>query len=201
MSTQILSFDNFGALEIHLRSLKSKYAELIKKYEETLGGILRETSRTANPKAQKVQEKWALDMQQALASAKDKKVGSKASSPPKKPAATKEKPEAPAGEWIALDPMSVFVGPKSRGMAEIYFDTVNVLRENIGKINLALSICNTLKAKAATSGSASLIVSFVSDIPTKMVLKPADENTAKKYSMTFNFAVQAMPATQSLAVK
>jgi hypothetical protein len=194
-STQILSFDNFGALEIHLRSLKGKYAELIKKYEETLGGILRETSRTANPKAQKVQEKWALDMQQALASAKDKKVGK--APPPKKPASNpKEKQEAPAGEWVALDPMSVFVGAKSRGMAEIYFDTINVLRENTGKINLALSICNTLKAKAATSGSASLIVSFVNDIPTKMVLKPADENMAKKYSMTFNFAV---PVAQTLA--
>ena len=104
--------------------------------------------------------------------------------------------EAPTGEWVALDPMSVFVGPKSRGMAEIYFDTINVLRENTGKINLALSICNTLKAKAATSGSASLIVSFVNDIPIKMVLKPADENMAKKYSMTFNFAV---PVAQTLA--
>ena len=41
MSTQILSFDNFGALETHLRSTKTRYAELIKKYEETLGSILR----------------------------------------------------------------------------------------------------------------------------------------------------------------
>jgi hypothetical protein len=195
-STQILTFDNFGALEIHLRSLKSRHAELIKKYEEALGSILRETSRVANPKAQKVQEKWAVDMQQALASAKDKKVGAKASPPAKKPAAAKEKPEAPAGEWIALDPMSVFVGPKNRGMAEIYFDTINALRDNTGKINLALSICNTLKAKAATSGSTSLIVSFVNDIPAKMVLKPTDEGMAKKYSMTFSFAV---PVAQALA--
>ena len=47
-STQVLSFDNFGALENHLRSLKSRYGDLIKKYEETLGSILRETS-TSKP--------------------------------------------------------------------------------------------------------------------------------------------------------
>jgi hypothetical protein len=87
-------------------------------------------------------------------------------------------------------------------MAEIYFDTINILRDNVAKINLALSVCSALKAKAATAGSTSLIVSFVNDIPTKVMLKPANAKELKKYTMAFSFAVPSMPsAAKSLAVK
>jgi hypothetical protein len=208
LATQILSFENFGSLEAHLRMLKSKYNDMIKKYEETLGYILRDT-RAVSPKTQKVQEKWALDMQRAMASsakAANAKVATKKEE--KKPSSKmfgkgkdkdSEKKEAENSlEWIALDPMSIFVGPKNRGLAEIYFDTINVLRENINKINLALSICSTLKAKAASAGSASLIVSFVNDIPTKVLLKSADDGGAKKYTMAFSFAV---PNAQTMSLK
>jgi hypothetical protein len=205
MATQILSFENFGSLEAHLRMLKSKYNDMIKKYEETLGYILRDT-RAVSPKTQKVQEKWAQDMQRAMASSAKATAGKVAAkkeekkSPPKMFGKGKgkdsEKENENSLEWIALDPMSIFVGPKNKGLAEIYFDTINVLRENISKINLALSICSTLKAKAASAGSASLIVSFVNDIPTKVLLKSADDGKDKKYTMAFSFAV---PSAQKMS--
>ncbi|MGH9992292.1 MAG: hypothetical protein ACREAZ_06570, partial [Nitrososphaera sp.] len=111
----------------------------------------------------------------------------------------KEKQGGAVGEWVTLDPMSVYVGPKNRGLAEIYFDTINILKEYVGKINLALSICSAVKAKAAMSGNTSLVVSFVNDIPTKVLLKSADDSASKKYTMSFSFAVPSMPpAAQSL---
>ena len=62
---QILSFDNFGALETHIRILKSKYADMIKGYEETLGFILRDT-RPSTTKSSQLQQKWSEEMQAAL---------------------------------------------------------------------------------------------------------------------------------------
>jgi hypothetical protein len=203
-STQILSFDNFGALENHLRVLKNRYNDLIRKYEETLGYLLRDT-RPAGPKGQKVQQKWSQDMQLALTNSKAssntnivvaKKEEHHTNIMNKLPFGSikgKEKQDASSSEWISLDPMSIFVGSKNKGLAEIYFDTINSLRDTISKINLALSICSTLKAKAATTGNTSLVVSFVNDVPTKVLLKPTDKNAAKKYSMAFSFAIPAMP--------
>jgi hypothetical protein len=193
--TYILSFDNFSGLENHLNVLKNKYNEMIKSYEETLGYILRDT-KTGGSKVQKVQQQWALDMQRAMTSpsAKDKNIV-KQESKPKTFGNGKdknlEKPEA-VGEWINLDAMSLFVGPKNRGLAEIYFDTVNILKENVTKINMALSICSTLKAKAAAASGASLVVSFVNDLPTKVVLKAVKDAGQKKYSMAFTFAVPSI---------
>ena len=61
---------------------------------------------------------------------------------------------------------------------------------------------NTLKAKAATAGSTSLVVAFVNDIPTKVMLKPIRAGQAKKYSMVFSFAAPSMPvAAKSFIVK
>ena len=204
-ATQILSFDNFAALETHLRALKARYGDMVKKYEETLGHILRDV-RPVSAKGQKVQEKWTLDMQQALANSKAGPKGkvvaagavAKKEQKPKMTFGSSGKDKQPdgSGEWIALDPMSIFVGQKVRGMAEIYFDTINTLRENVSKINQALSICSALKAKAAASGSASLVVAFVNDIPTKVMVKPVDEGAAKKYAMTFSFTV---PSVQQAA--
>lgn len=212
IATQVLSFENFGALESHLKMLKNKYGDMIKKYEETLGFILRDTKPTS-AKTQKVQEKWALEMQRtmaATAAAKGTQLAKKEESKPKLPFGMslgkakdneKDKPDS-TGEWISLDPMSLFIGQKSRGLAEIYFDTINILRENMGKINAALAVCSALKAKAATAGSTSLVVSFVNDVPTKVMLKPLRDGSSKKYTMAFSFAVQSMPsAAKSLAVK
>lgn len=196
--TQILSFENFGALETHLRVIKGRYNDMIKKYEETLGYILRDIKQPRS-KTQKVQEKWAADMQRAMASsaktAKVTKKEEKKSPAPKLFGKAKEdKKQENVLEWITLDPMSVFIGQRNKGLAEIYFETINALRENTNKINLALSICSTLKAKAASAGSASLIVSFVNDVPTKVLLKSTNEGGVKKYSMTYSFAVPSTPA-------
>jgi hypothetical protein len=212
IATQILSFENFGALENHLRSLRSRYNDLIKKYEETLGFILRDTKPTS-AKSQKVQEKWALEMQRAMASTAavtkgNQQLAKKEESKPKMFGGSgkdKDKDKGnlgdDSGEWIPLDPMSLFIGKKNRGLAEIYFDTINTLRENVAKINTALSVCSALKAKAATAGSTSLVVSFVNDIPTKVVLKPLRDDGSKKYTMAFSFAVPSMPpAAKSLVV-
>jgi hypothetical protein len=193
-SIQILSFDNFGALENHLRLLKIKYNEMIKNYEETLGFILRDT-RPSTIKGQQTQDRWSAEMQQALSGADEKtKPGMHRKDDGKKMfGGNKEKRDPSLGEWVALEPVSIFVGPKNKGMAEVYFDTVNMLKENVGKLNMALSICSAVKAKAAMSGNTSLLVSFVNDIPTKIVLRSSDEAQAKRYGMSFSFAVPSMP--------
>jgi hypothetical protein len=72
----------------------------------------------------------------------------------------------------------------------------------VAKINSALSVCSALKAKAATAGSTSLVVSFVNDIPTRVMLKPVRDDGSKKYTMAFSFAVPSMPsAARTLALK
>jgi hypothetical protein len=209
MANQVLSFESFAALENHLRALKNKYSDMIKKYEETLGYILRDTKPTSL-KTQKVQQEWAVEMQRALTSrstaAKDTKMVKKEESKPKLfgngngKGKQNERPEG-SGEWINLDPMSLFIGPKSQGLAEIYFDTINVLKENIDKINSALSVCTALKAKATSAGSTSLVVSFINDIPTKVQIHSSKDNK-KKYAMAYSFAVPSMPSSaRSLVLK
>jgi hypothetical protein len=207
MATQVLSFENFGALESHLRVLKNRYNDMIKKYEETLGFILRD-SKPTSAKSQKVQEKWALEMQRAMTTtamaAKSKQIVKKEENKPKMFGNGKDNEDKPesSGEWISLDPMSLFIGQKNRGLAEIYFDTINILRDNVAKINSALSVCSALKAKAATAGSTSLVVSFINDIPTKVLLKPVRDDGSKKYTMAFSFAVPSIPsAARTLALK
>ena len=195
---EILAYDNFGALETHLRILKAKYNDMIKSYEETLGFILRDT-RPSTIKNQQLQQKWTEEMAEAL-NAKEEapKQGAKKDDG-KKMFGSKGKGDPSLGEWVSLDPISIFVGPKNKGMAEIYFETINMLRENIGKITQALSICGAVKAKAAMSGNTSLLVSFVNDIPTKVVLRSSEETMTKKYAMSFSFAVPSMPpAAQSI---
>jgi hypothetical protein len=208
IATEILSFENFSALEHHLRGLRNKYNETIKKYEETLGFILRDT-KPNSLKTQRVQEKWALEMQRAMtstAASRGKQIVKKEESKPKLfgngKDKDKDKPLDGSGEWVPLDPMSLFIGKKSRGLAEIYFDTISNLQENVAKITAALSVCSALKAKAATSGSTSLVVSFVNNIPTKVVLKPLRDDGSKRYALAFSFAVPSLPAaTQSLALR
>ena len=192
---EILAFDNFGALETHLRILRAKYNDMIKSYEETLGFILRDT-RPSTIKSQQLQEKWSEEMQQAInAKHEPSKPGAGKKEDGKKSFGSKGKGDPSLGEWVSLDPMSVFVGPKNKGMAEIYFEVINMLQENVGKLNLALSVCGAVKAKAAMSGNTSLLVSFVNDIPTKAVLRSSEETMTKKYAMSFSFAVPSMPPT------
>ena len=194
--TQILSFENFIGLENYLRMIKNKQTEMIKNYEETLGYILRDT-KAASVKGQKVQQQWALDMQRAIAipSAKDNKIVKKEENKSKMFGNGKDKandkPES-SGEWITLEPMSLFVGPKNKGLAEVYFDAINLLKDNVGKLNTALSVCSSLRARAAAASSTSLVVSFVNDLPTKIVLKSMKGSEQKKYSMAFTFAVPSM---------
>ena len=194
--TQILSFENFVGLENYLRMIKNKQTDMIKNYEETLGYILRDT-KAASVKGQKVQQQWALDMQRAIAvpSAKDNKIVKKEENRSKMFGNGKdknnEKPES-SGEWITLEPMSLFVGPKNKGLAEVYFDAINLLKDNVGKLNTALSVCSSLRARAAAASSTSLVVSFVNDLPTKIVLKSMKGSEQKKYSMAFTFAVPSM---------
>jgi hypothetical protein len=197
---QILSFENFNAFEAHLRLLKGKYNDAINRYEETLGFVLRDNKPVAQ-KSQVQQQRWAEEMQEALAVSDPKSRSISVKDDNKKIFGTKDKDkhDGSAGEWVSLEPMSVFVGPKNKGLAELYFDTINMLRENMGRITLALSICQAVKAKAALSGNTSLVVSFVNDIPTKVLLRPSDASLAKKYTMSFSFAVPSMPpAPQSV---
>lgn len=190
---QIIAFDNFGALETHLRILRNKYSEMVKSYEETLGFILRDNRPSSN-KSQ-VWQKWSEEMQEAMEEKQENsRPGMGKKDEGKKMFGGKDKADPALGEWVMLEPMSVFIGPKNKGMAEIYFETINMLKDNIGKLNLALSVCSAVKAKAAMSGNASLLVAFVNDIPTKLVLRSSDETSAKKYAMSFTFAVQGMPA-------
>ena len=210
IATQVLSFENFGALERHLNMIKNRYSDMIKKYEETLGFVLRDTKPTST-KSQKVQEKWALDMQRALtpttATAKGTQLAKKEESKPKlfgngngkDKGKEKDQPDS-SGEWVPLDPMSLFIGQKTRGLAEIYFDTINILRENLMKINSAISVCSTLRAKAAMASSTSLVVSFVNDVPTRVMLKPQRDGETKKYAMAFSFAVPTLPAAAPKSV-
>ena len=207
MANQVLSFESFAALENHLRAIKNKYTDMIKKYEETLGYILRDTKPTSL-KTQQVQHQWAVEMQRSLtakSAATNTKMVKKEDGKPKLfgngngKDKQNEKPEN--GEWINLDPMSLFIGPKNQGLAEIYFDTINVLRENIAKINSALSVCIALKAKATSTGTTSLIVAFINDIPTKVQIQSSKDNK-KKYTMAYSFAVPSMPSgARSLALK
>jgi hypothetical protein len=193
---QILSFDNFGALENHLRLLRVKYTDMIKSYEETLGFILRDT-RPSTVKSQQMQQRWSEEMQQALNAEEEKPkqgLAMKKDDNKKMFGGNKGKGDPALGEWVALEPMSVFVGPRNKGMAEIYFDTINMLRDNLGKITMALSICGAVKAKAAMSGNTSLLVSFVNDVPSKIVLRSAEDTQVKKYAMSFSFAVPSLPA-------
>lgn len=213
IGTQVLSFENFGTLESYLRALKNEYNDRIKKYEETLGYLLRDTSQT-NSKNQKIQTRWALEIQRSIATrtnanGKSPAAVTIAKKIPKDnhvstfPLSSKlfnnvrskdnnEKEES--SEWIQLEPISIFIGAKNKGLAELYFDTINTLKEDVIKINSALAICSTLKVKAASAGSASLMVSFINDIPARVMFNSSKDGESKKYTMAFSFAVPSVSA-------
>jgi hypothetical protein len=186
-----MSFDNFAALESYLKAIKVSYEEATRKYEEILGGILRDSKTGASSK--KMQDRWIYEIQQSLA-AKDPKAHQQLL----KKESSKDKQALGTGEWVMLDPLSVFVGMKSRGIAELYFDVISELREILSKISLAISVVTKLKLKASTMGNSSLIVSFANDIPNKIVLK-TNKQAIEKYSVVYNFAIaSAVPAAKSM---
>ena len=196
-ATQILSFENFGSLERHLNAVKNKYTDMIKNYEETLGYLLRDT-KVGGKGQQKVQQKWALEMQRAMAptpAAKDGRIVKKDDGKNKMFGNGKdnknEKLEI-SGEWVNIDPISLFIGPKNKGLAEVYFDAVNLLKENVNKLTMAISVCSSLRARSSAASSTSLIVSFVNDLPTRIVLKPAKDSGQKKYTLAFSFAIPSV---------
>jgi hypothetical protein len=203
---QIHSFENFGTLHDHMQALKSKYSDLLQTYEQVLGKILRAPPEDGSD-AQNDRQEWAQEIRISLAgrgnsSIKDKgkdkeKKSDKANEKDKKQISLfksfgKEKgkqAEEDSANWIQLDPISIFVGKKNKGLAELYFDSVNQLKESLGRIEKAISICDILKARTTMGSNVSIIVSFVNDIPVKVVLKQKDKSELKKYSFTSDFMV------------
>ena len=185
-----MSFDNFAALESHLKAARATYEEAAKKYEEILGGILRDTKTGGSSK--KVQDRWVYDIKESLA-AKDPKERQQI-----KKESSKDKQAHGTGEWVMLDPLSIFVGMKNRGIAELYFEVISELRESVSKITMAIAVVAKLKLKATTGANGSLIVSFANDVPKKVVLKSGGQ-AAEKYSVVYNFAIAATrPMNKSL---
>ena len=179
-STQILSFDNFAALESHLKATHDKYEQAIRRYEEVLGDVLREFK--PNQSKGKVQEQWAQNIRQALNS-KDAKRKNK----PVK-LGKNQKDADSAEEWVSLDPVSVFIGRTGRGTAELYFEAINQLREDLSKLNSAISMATRLKTKSSSAGSAALLVSMINDIPNKIVVK-ASSDEKKRFSISCELVV------------
>jgi hypothetical protein len=183
LSTQVLTFDNFGGLETHLQVLLTHYKETATKCREHLGEILRSKPDTKD-------DKWTQEYSQALAGA-----GGKKAKPDKKEGKKEDKKAGgKKGEdldWIDFDPFSIFIGAEVKGMAELYFDVINQVDETVRKLELAMNTLQTLKGKATSSGSVALIVSMVNDIPTKVVVKPAAANASGKTVASFSFALPA----------
>lgn len=188
ISTQVLSFDNFGSLEAHLQALFDTYSETAGKYRETLGEIMRSN--------QAGDEKWSQEMSAAVSGAEKPKQQKKAAMP--KMLAKKKDSPAPDQGWVLFDPFSVFVGQGANGQAELYFDAINQLDDTAKKLKLAIDVLDTLRAKVAAPGMVSMTVSFVNDVPSRIMLKPVAAGGRKK-SWAFSFAVApARPALASL---
>jgi hypothetical protein len=192
--TQIASFDNFAALESHLQSSLGQYKESSSKYREALGEIMRS--------GEGKDDKWSQEMMAALGGGKAAPGGEKpkknTKDKPKVFGDKKENPAATAG-WAAFDPFSVFVGQGASGTAELYFDAINQIDETARKIQLSIDILGALRSRIAAPGSVSLLVSFVNDVPSKVILRPGTEGSKKK-SWAFSFsvpaAIAALPAAQ-----
>ncbi|GEM_PF-2969699 len=213
---QIHSFENFGTLHDHMQALKSKYSDLLQSYEQVLGNILRAPPEDGSD-TQSDRQEWAQEIRISLAGQGNSSIKGKGKDKDKekKSDKAKEKPkdkdkdndkkqislfksfgkekgrqsEEDSANWIQLDPISIFVGEKNKGLAELYFDSVNQLKESLGTIEKAISICDILKARTTMGSNVSIIVSFVNDIPVKVVLKQKDKSELKKYSFTSDFMI------------
>jgi hypothetical protein len=194
IATQVLSFDNFGSLEAHLQALLDRYSETAGKYRETLGEIMRSN--------QAGDEKWSQEMSAAVSGAEKPKQQQQKKTAMPKMMLSKKKKDGPAPEqgWVLFDPFSVFVGQGASGQAELYFDAINQLDDTAKKLKLAIDVLDTLRARVAAPGSVSMIVSFVNDVPSRIMLKPAAAGGRKK-SWAFSFSVApARPALVAAAL-
>jgi hypothetical protein len=186
IATQVLAFDNFGALESHLQSLHDTYSQTAAKYREALGEIMRSNNGDK-------EEKWSQEMAAAISGAEKPKAPKKSMSR----MLSKNDKVAPDAGWVLFDPFSVFVGQGANGQAELYFDAINQLDDTARKLKLAIDILDTLRSKASAPAGVSMTVSFVNDVPSRMILKSVEAGGFKKKSWTFSFAVP--PARPALA--
>ena len=174
--TQVISFDNFGSLEAHLQGLLDHYKGLAAKYREFLGEVMRGANGDDS--------KWAHEMSAALAGGEAKKTKEK---PKAFGGSKKEKAEGMQG-WVSFDQLSVFTGHGVGGTAELYFESINHLDDTARRLQLSIDILGTLRSRLAAPGSISLIVSFINDVPNKIILKPAPADV-KKMRWAFSFSV------------
>lgn len=177
-SAQVISFDDFGALEAHLHTLLDHHKELAAKYREALGEIMRG--------GDKVDEKWSQEMSVVLAGEKPKVAKEK----PRLIGGAKKESKDQNQAWVPFDPFSVYTGNSASGAAELYFEAINQLDDTARRIQLSIDIMNTLRSRFSAPGSISLTVSFVNDAPSKMILKPVARDLQKK-SLAFSFSVPA----------
>lgn len=214
VSTQVLFFDNLGALEAHLQGLLTDCKESADEYREILGEYLRKRQ------GQKEEEQWSQEISQEISQAlsgnagrpaekdaKEKKGGMFGSKQKEKGGLFGDKPKKEKGsmfggnktkapaDWVSFDPFSVFVGQESKGVAELYFEAINSLDEIAKKTEVALATLGTMKGKAASAGNVSAVVSFINGVPVKVILKHAAEDQKKRKKIEFSFAVPvARPA-------
>jgi hypothetical protein len=204
LATQILSFDDFSSLEAHLRVIRDRYKENLKKYEDMLGNILRSNDPTNNSADQK---KWTIEMQQNLAglasrgntngAGKDDAKKNLGKLPKLKFAngigkhkdAGRHVSAQDSEEWISVEQVSILIGQRSKGLAELYFDSINSLKDKITNIDQVISICEKLSTRSSSTSNASLVVSFINDIPSKILVKPANNDTSKKYALMHNIII------------
>jgi hypothetical protein len=187
LSTRVQSFDSLSALEAHLRALLGQYRETSTSYREALGDVL----RSAGPE-QAEKDAWAQEMTSALG-AKEKEEPREGQKKIKL-FGEKKKELASAG-WIAFDPLAVRVGQEPRGLGELYFEAINQMDEAARKIELALAVVDTLKAKVPQSADVSIIASFINDVPGKVIIRQAARGKNAKARLVVDFAIpSATPA-------
>ncbi len=187
LSTRVQSFDSLGALEAHLRTLLGRYKETSAACRETLGDVLRAGG------AEQAGEKdtWAQEMTAALSGGGKEKPEPKEGQKKIKLFGEKKKSEASSG-WIAFDPFSVRIGQEPRGIAELYFEAINQMDETARKIELALAVIDTLKAKAPHSAEISVVASFINDVPSKVIVKQLAQGKSAKARIVADFTIPSV---------
>lgn len=190
LPTRVLSFDSLGALEAHLRALLGRYKETSTAYREALGDVL----RSAGAEQAGEKDAWAQEMTAALSGGGKEKTEAKGAPKKIKIFGEKKKAEADPG-WIAFDPFSVHIGQETKGLAELYFEAINQMDESARKLELALAVIDTLKAKTPQSAGVSVMASFINDVPGKVIIRQAAQNRNARARLVVDFTIpSARPA-------
>jgi hypothetical protein len=190
LATRVLSFDSLGALEAHLKALAGQYRETSIAYKEALGDVL----RTAGHEQVKEKDVWAQEMTSALATGGKEKAEPKDAQKKIKLFGEKKKAQSDPG-WIAFDPLYVRVGEEDRGLAELYFGAVNQMDEAARKMEMALAVIDTLKAKVPQSAGVSVVASFINDVPDKVIVRQAAQDRNAKARLVIELTIpSATPA-------